>query len=56
MSDLENSFNHDDVVYDYNSLSEALMGFSASNFFPFAFSPEDHPSAPSLSGRIGCEK
>ena len=39
----------------YNSLSEALRGFSESIALPSAFSPPDHPSAPNLSGRMGWE-
>ena len=41
----------------YNSLSEALIGFSLSISFPSAFSsPPYHPRAPNLSGKMGCEK
>jgi len=41
----------------YNSLSVALIGFSSSGSLPLAFfSPPYQPSAPSRSGKMGCEK
>jgi uncharacterized protein YdaL len=34
-----------------------LIGFSSSGFLPLAFfSPPYQPSAPSRSGKMGCEK
>jgi len=43
-------------VRHHSSRSEALAGFSLSSCFSVPFCSRYHPRAPSLSGRIGCEK